>query len=304
MKPSNIDLLGIFQEADDGAVSKLDQVFQGVARGTNTYVHLEEATFTLPGDTAFTANDAGEIEAFIGSMKTLGATRFYLNVGLEPTAGYDYATSPNGLAIATKLANDLLGYQQVAALNGAVLEVYVRYASEMNLGSYLTPPPQAGGMHSACSRSFQVIASTLKGINPSIQMVFSPAINFETNDDTLHLFWPGANFVDVIACTWYINGATANTSTSDAITNMTDYFLHRLGASTKFGIDELGGWNPAADNQNDSYLGLMFEGIAQISGQVDFAYVTAFLQNNNYVQDGQLVHGAQWNHDPVTLGIL
>ncbi|CAN5486209.1 hypothetical protein BH11ARM2_BH11ARM2_07910 [soil metagenome] len=121
-------------------------------------------------------------------------------------------------------------------------------------------------------------------------MAFSPAVNFQTDDDTFHLFWPGADTVDVIGCIWYTNGATPGATTFRAIERMKKYFLHRTGANRPFGIDEIGGWDPV-NQDNNAFLKQMFQGIQSLDGRVALDYVTLFFQN-------ALPNGARWNHNP------
>jgi hypothetical protein len=294
MRPPNITTIGIFQESDQGAVTTDladPNVFGGIGRGINAYVHVDDTTLAF-GNSALSPASLAYLGQFLTSMANNGAASFYLNIGLEPTAGYDYVSTQSGQTICGRLAADITALQTTATNNGGQLTVTVRYASEMNLGSY--PVANGEDPHAAYSSTFRNVAGILKNANQNIQMAFSPAINFQITDTTFPLFWPGADVVDVISCTWYINGATIGTTPSTAITNLQDYFLHRVGANKIFGIDEMGAWDPV-NQSNDNFLSLMFNGIGQLNGHVQLAYTTVFLDN--------APGGAQYNHNPVTLGL-
>ena len=291
MKPQNIRQIGIFQQSDTGAMSALDQVFGGIGRCTNIYVSMDHDRLAMVDNgSAFSDNANAFLTSVIASMQTLGATSYYLNVGLEPKAGYSFAESADGKKIAEQLARDIAELQDRARANGAQLDVTVRYASEMNLKPY----PSGDKPHEEYSRTYRLVYGWMKSINPTIKMAYSPAINFEVDDTKLSVYFPGADVVDVISCTWYTNGANPRSSLHESMVRVAKYFLHRTGAHKPFGIDEIGGWDPA-NNSNDTYLATMFAALRHLSGRVSFEYVSVFLQNG----PGE----RKWNQNP-TLAFL
>lgn len=289
--PQNIEKLGLFQQSNSGQVTRLKGAFPPLRfRGTNIYPHLDPSHFHS-GNAISPGSDA-IVNDLIEDMAALGITSYYLNVGLEPTGGYGYVMTPEGTTLLGKLATQLRGYQQKAVARGAHLDIVVRYASEMNISDAYSAHPDPTAYK-------DTLKEIRKRLNPNglppIRLAYSPALSFQTVEADLSRYFPeDAHLIDVISCTWYINGHTAGSSSTDALRVMKDYFLHRLGRGKPFGIDEIGGWD--GHNSNDIPLAQMFSALAALSGQVRFDYVTVFLEN---AKDGK----ANYNLNP-TLNFL
>lgn len=273
--PKNIKLPGLFQQSDGGKVTRLDGAFSPLQfTGTNVYSdidlpHIE--SFELTGR-ALSENGDSLVRNLIADMNKLGVQSFYLNLGLEPKGRYPLVSTPRAKAFVTQLGKELKEYQQLALDNGADLDISVRYASEMNISTVYSAAPNSNQYKS----TFATIHDLLKDENDSIRMAFSPALNFGTNLDALTGFYPGDNLVDLITCTWYINGDTPGTDPAQAISRMKKYFRDRKTKAKPFAFDEMGAF---LNNSNDVPLQMMFEAIESLENELEFDYLTVFMQN-------------------------
>ncbi len=152
------------------------------------------------------------------------------------------------------------------------------------------PPPDRnpwGQQSGRFKTTFQQVRTAFREEAPEILFAFSPALRFDTNEAVLTNYWPGDEFVDIIAGTWYVHGAA---QFPNAKTVLRAYCLHRVGTSKPFGIDELSGRDDG-NVANDQYISNMLHELEALQLQnVSFKYVTLFLS-------------APWGKD-ATLGLL
>jgi len=199
---------------------------------------------------------------------------------LEPTLPYAYVAQHMDLV--SRLATELAGLQEKvgAASNGEkVLRFLVRYASEMN---ETAPTNHYAGNPAAFIESFRAVRAAFAAAAPAIPFAFSPAIRKDLKEENVAPYWPGADVVDIISCTWYIG---EEDQFDGAVDFFRSYFRHHQAAGKPLGIDEFGGCEtlfrdtPQETGQlNDDFLQRMSAVIQELGSEgIAFDYATIFL---------------------------
>jgi len=178
--------------------------------------------------------------------------RMVLGVSLLPlelVEPFHQIAKGESLAMIRAFADHLAAFQsEIAGLNSH-LDIYVRYASEMNDPATKKQPYGFKGEDPEglpLERQIAEFKSTFVTIRqlfahiPGIKFCFSPAIRANLGDRHTRLprYYPGDSVVDVFSCTWYV-GKPADLD--GACKTLRAYCLHRLASGKPFGIDELGG---------------------------------------------------------------
>lgn len=285
MKPANIDRVGLFFVPDGGRPKSVWK--HGLTnvrfdfKGTNTFVTVNEATYGRLQDPA-RKRALSELSDYItdqlrGDFPHLGPGSFFLNVGIEPPAkDLPYMESAHAQTIVRALADELAQLRLDAAKEGAVLDIVVRFASEMNLLAYNVTPSEHP--YDIYKEAFINVGMTLKASDPTVKMSFSPGLNYEGKHWHIAKFWPGPEHVDLIGGTFYMNGATANSTIEETLVQIKQYVNDYKGYGLPFVIDEVGSWDPI-HRDNNRYTKAMIETIGAFGDEIHVPYMTLFYYN-------------------------
>jgi hypothetical protein len=211
-----------------------------------------------------------------------------LNVSLLPleqVEPFHQVVKDESLAMIRAFAGHLAAFQaEIAGLNSH-LDIYIRYASEMNdPGTEKQPYGFKGEKPQGVplERQIEEFKSTFVTVRqqfadfPAIKFCFSPAIraNLGARYTRLPRYYPGDSVVDAFSCTFYVGRPG---DLDGACKTLRAYCLHRLGSGKPFGIDELGGKNP--DGPRNEVLRPIFEYIDGLESEnVHFAWASIFLE--------------------------
>lgn len=219
-------------------------------------------------------------------QRALQTPELVLGVSLLPlefVEPYRTIAKPESQALIQAFAEELAALQ--TELPG--LEIYIRYASEMNDPATPKQPygfkgqdPQGVPLNRQIEEfksTFSQCRKTCRDVSPRLKFCFSPAIRANLGDRYARLpkYYPGDGQVDAFTCTWYV-GKKADLI--PACKTLRAYCLHRLGHGLPFAIDELGGSNPDGDRAD--VLVKMFEHLDDLEkDQIQFRYAAVFLES-------------------------
>jgi hypothetical protein len=204
---------------------------------------------------------------------------------LSPNHARTYAYVAENMDLVERLAIELDGFQRAARAAGKRLNVIVRYASEMNSGTW----PYAGDP-TAFKRSFGKVREAFRARAPHVLFSFSPGLRADVDVAEISRYWPGNEFVDVIGATWYVHGENQR---ERGMAIVRKYFLDRLPAGKPFALDEFGGalgeYEDNVYRNNDVMLQAMLHELESLELQgVTFKYGTIFLDDKKYGVDATL----------------
>jgi hypothetical protein len=276
--PSNItDLVG-FTKLDDQVLrpSQWQPLYGFTPEGANFYVGVFTDTrdeYINTGQ-ALNAYHQSFFQDMVSEATTSPRRQTRVVLGLEPLHRPDpFGFVTGNLNFVAAIADALAGYQAQALAQQSTLDIVVRFASEMN-----DPGNHTYGLRPAEYRDAFVRVRTLfRERAPQVSFCFSPALRRDLRDHYPDLpnYWPGDEFVDVIAGTWYVGNSGDFSAASDLLRR---YCLHRLGSGKPFGIDELGG-RTSEGLGFDLELERMFEFVDGLATDgVQFLYGTVFIQ--------------------------
>lgn len=291
MRISNIDSVLCFDE-DGGRVLSLDQLqerYDFEPDGTNFYYGINPENrdrFAIDGEALNRSTHRPFFEEILAALQTSPMQEKTLVLGVEPPQRSDpYSFVAESDSLVAALARELAEFQAAAGEAGKVLNIVIRYASEMNdtsLSSGVRSNLYAGQPENYRT-SFRSVREIFRSQAPEIQFAFSPAIRRDLNEPVLSSYWPGDDVVDIISCTWYIG---APEQTQGAVAFFKAYVLHREMKGKPFAIDELGGCDTFTDaegqihGQNcDARLRMMLRNVVGLADEgIRFRYVTLFLE--------------------------
>jgi hypothetical protein len=204
---------------------------------------------------------------------------------LSPNHATTYAYVADNMDLILRLALELDGFQRAARAAGKRLNVVVRYASEMNSGTW----PYAGDP-TAFKSSFAEVREAFRARAPHVLFSFSPGLRADVDLAEIPRYWPGHEYVDVIGATWYVHGEHQR---ERGMATARKYFLDRVPAGKPFAIDEFGGalgeYEDNVYRNNDVMLEAMLHEIESLEVQnVTFKYGTIFLDDKKYGVDATL----------------
>ncbi|GEM_PF-2442532 len=274
MNPQNIDRLLVFQTAGGNVLTlqALRRRYGLAPAGTNFYYGINQENCDLFATTGSPLNPThvSFFDGIMASLRTGTADEVTVVLGVEPPSTattYNYAFVSAHTNVVRALAAALAGMQAQAAAENKRLAISIRYASEMN----------DRGEPEQFKASFAEVRQIFRDAAPGTLFSFSPAIRADVDISKIPEYWPGNDLVDIIGGTWYIHGQVQQAKST---ANLRDYVLHSAGADKPFALDEVGGANAAATN-NDEMLQFMLHQMAALSAQhVAFQYATIFLASD------------------------
>ncbi|MCE1245617.1 MAG: hypothetical protein LWY06_03110 [Firmicutes bacterium] len=165
-------------------------------------------------------------------------------LGLEPEEkGRPFEYILNNLDIITNLAKSINQLQE-----NNKFRVVIRFASEMNCGGNNWGPsserPDWSGLY---KKAIGVMRNIFRKEAPKVPFCFSPTIlsvldENGTGMNRIKKFWPedanNTNIIDIISCTWYINGTEQEAGATDFLDK---YINWAVGLNKKLAIDEICG---------------------------------------------------------------
>jgi hypothetical protein len=282
MSVANIERLLLFR-VEDGHLftqGELTDRYGFEPDGSNLYYGLNQTNLTHFRNTGEGLNPSHQ--AFFADLLDALSASAQLEksvvLGLEPLdpTTFDFVSAHMDLLRAA--ARDMAALQARARGGGKRLRIIIRYASEMNDPPF-NPATNSGnpwGQQPAQFRaSFREVRTAFREEAPEIRFTFSPAIRADVQESRITDYWPGAEFVDIISCTWYIRGMA---QAAAAVSNMRAFFRHRLETGKAFGFDELSG-RDLSNLDCDRFIREMLEAAAALEEEgVRFEYSTLFLQ--------------------------
>lgn len=284
MKPGNIERIGIFLVPDGKRPKSIhDHGLPGVNvpfQGTNTFVTIDDKAYNrLHGPRKRVLSELSDFitDQLRADIPHLGSKTLFLNVGMEPPPqNLPYLETARARKIVEALSQELAGLRSAFAQAGADLDVVVRFASEMNLGAYNIAP--ADHPYSLYKDSFTRVGQTLKAADSNIKMSFSPGLNFQGKHNHIAKFWPGVENVDLVGGTFYMNGATADSSIEMTIAQICRYLADYRPYGLPFVVDEVGSWDPI-NRDNNRFTQAMIEAIGAFGPEVHVSYLSLFYSN-------------------------
>ena len=288
----NIDRVLVYREVRDHVftLEEIARDYPIVPAGTLIYYGFGEKNVQHYRKTGSALN--GDHRTVVENLlRTLRASpddekTFQLVVG--PTEKEPFAYVAAHMGVMRQLAVELAEYQAQALAMGKRLNVVVRYASEMNSGTWV----YAGDPHSF-KPSFIAVRRVFAEHAARIVFPFSPGIRADTLVEDIAPYWPGEEHVDVIGATWYVHGEAQR---ARGMANMREYFLKPLARGKPFAVDEFGGAEGYGSGEpgskyekNDVMLEAMLHELEELRLHgVSFAYGTIFLDDGKYGVDATL----------------
>lgn len=204
---------------------------------------------------------------------------------LSPTHRQTYDFVAANMDLIARLAVELDGYQLAARAAGKRLNVVVRYASEMNSGTW-----PYSGHPDAFKKSFAAVREVFRAHAADIWFSFSPGLRADVHLEEIPRYWPGDEYVDVIGATWYVHGEQQRAAGMEIARR---YFTERVSAGKPFAVDEFGGalgeYKENIYRNNDLMLEAMLRELESLGREhVRFAYGTLFLDDKKYGVDATL----------------
>ncbi len=319
MRPQNIKQI-LYMDKQDGRMltfAQFKEKYHFEPEGVNFYYRinpLNESYWRTRGKALHPERHRDQLNWVLASLNSPAISRKRLDMLLEPPRPGDYnspAPPPNfapfryvaqmtwNTTWLHKLAEELQDYVNRAQQMGKVLDIVIRYGSEMNdvlkmdrIGDrdYLRWGEISRPNHiDGYKRTFRQIREIFRRRAPGIKFTFSPALRRDLLDNynQIATYWPGDQVVDVISCTWYCGD---DLDLDGAIDIMRRYYLHRQGRHLPFGIDEMGGVDTVHRivhgqamtiyEHNDVFLEAMFDALGDLRRQsIRFDYVSIFLES-------------------------
>ncbi len=245
--------------------------------------------------TALRAKHRNQLRDLCDTLLASDVPAMSLNLGLEPRdlmAPYPFLEQQPDLLEA--LAGEIHAFQEEARKRDKTLQIFIRYASEMNEAT-LNPHDQPWGRKGSLlddteqqehyRRTFRSTRALFRKAAPRVEFAFSPVLHRGIQGprfDIIEKYWPGDEHVDVISCTWYARRKTETDAESLELSAapLRKYFTERMGRQRPFALDEIGGVTGQGKEArgNDAVLLRMLEVLtAPPLHTLKYRYVTFFL---------------------------